>query len=151
MNEPLVWKCLHFKDLTLLQLHDLMKIRQEVFVVEQDCPYLDADGKDLDSWHLFAESNGEVVACTRLVPKGVSYPDAVSIGRVATSQKIRGQGVGKELMQHSIKWIQKIFPDNQIRISAQTYLKKYYESFDFVQYTEEYLEDDIPHIGMVRK
>lgn len=143
------WKCLHFNDLSLVELYGLMKLRQEVFVVEQDCPYVDADGKDPDGWHLFASVGPNIVACTRILPKEISYDDAVSIGRVVTGASVRGKQIGKLLMQKSIEKTKELFPDQPVRISAQSYLKQFYESFGFKQYSEEYLEDGIPHIGMV--
>lgn len=128
----------------------MFALRIEVFVVEQNCPYQDADGKDLKSSHVFGTNDhGELIACARIVSPGVSYKE-VSIGRVATAMTVRGSGSGKELMRKSIKAIEEKFGQVPIRISAQSYLKKFYESFGFVQVGEEYLEDNIPHIEMLR-
>ncbi len=143
------WHCLPFEDLSTRQLYDLLALRQEVFVVEQDCPYLDADGKDLKSWHVLGYQGETLVACTRILPRGISYKDGVSIGRVATSQKIRRMGLGKELTKITLEWTEQLFPSQRIRISAQTYLTKFYQSFGFQAIGQEYLEDDIPHIQMV--
>ena len=148
----MTWNTLAFNDLSLQQLYDIMVLRQTVFVVEQNCPYLDADGKDQESFHLIAYDNdGDLVAYTRLVPMGVSYPDAVSIGRVLTAEKVRGQKVGKALMTFSIAEIQRLFGNQKLSIGAQCYLIKFYESFGFQTVGETYLEDDIPHIKMTLK
>lgn len=153
MNVPsLHFHCLHFRQLALKELYDLLQLRQEVFVVEQDCPYLDADGKDQASYHLLGyDKKEQLQAYTRLVPRGVSYPDYASIGRVITSQHIRRTGMGKLLMQESIKWAAGLFPDTPLKISAQCYLIDFYQGLGFKPVGEEYLEDDIPHIGMVKQ
>lgn len=145
------YTCKKFSELSLEELYQIMVLRQEVFVVEQDCPYLDADGKDQSSFHLMGrDEKGKLVAYTRLVPKGISYEKYPSIGRVVTSSSVRGRGVGKELMEVSIEWCEKIWSGASVKISAQTYLKKFYESLGFEQVGEGYLEDDIPHIPMLR-
>ena len=128
-----------------------MNLRQEVFVVEQDCPYIDADNKDQDSYHLMGwDENNKLVAYTRLVPKGISYNDYLSIGRVVTSKLIRKQGVGIELMEKSIEKIRELFgQDEPIKISAQVYLLRFYTSLGFVKKGDNYLEDGIPHTAMV--
>jgi len=127
-----------------------MRLRQEVFVVEQNCPYLDADGKDQASYHLLGFGpDREVLAYTRILPKGISYPEYCCIGRVATAKKARGIGAGKEIMLQSIKLCKEVFPEQKIKISAQTYLDKFYTELGF-QYTgDSYLEDDIPHQAMI--
>lgn len=142
------WRCKKFNDLTLYELYALLKLRSEVFVVEQNCPYLDMDGKDLKGYHLMCWKEGELLACTRLLPAGVSYQEG-SIGRVATAYSARRLGLGKELMQHSIAACYQLFGRNAVRIGAQLYLKKFYESFHFVQASQVYLEDGIEHIEMV--
>ena len=150
--------CKPFADLTVYELYDIMALRQEIFVIEQNCPYLDADGKDLKGWHLmgrqiFKENTegGVLVVYTRLLPKGVSYDDYASIGRVVSSASVRGSGAGKILMQHSIEMMEKLFPNDPVKIGAQTYLLKFYESLGFESTGEEYLEDDIPHTTMILK
>jgi len=144
--------CKTFDELTLQELYDLMALRQEVFVVEQDCPYLDADGKDQHGWHLMGLSpNGKLVAYTRLLPKGVSYENYPSIGRVVTSPTARGGGIGRELMEQSLVWVEKLFPGSNVKISAQCYLEKFYKSLGFQIVGESYLEDGIPHFPMVKK
>ena len=144
--------CKKFADLTLHELYAAMALRQEVFVVEQDCPYLDADGKDQASWHVLGHDvAGQLVAYTRLVPRGISYEKYPSIGRVVTSPGVRGTGAGKALMWASIEWAERLWPGEAIKISAQTHLKKFYEEMGFEQSGEGYLEDGIPHIPMVRQ
>ena len=127
-----------------------LPIWQEVFVVEQNCPYLDADGKDLRGWHLMGfDTEGLLVAYTRLLPKGVSYENYASIGRVANSAKVRGGGVGKILMTESLRQMAILFPNQPVKIGAQTYLLRFYTSLGFVSTGEDYLEDDIPHTVMI--
>ncbi len=143
------WLCCPFDKLSLQQLYDIMVLRQEVFVVEQDCPYLDADGKDQASWHLMAYQGDDLVAYTRIVPQGVSYEHYVSIGRVVNSEKVRGQGIGQELMQRSIQECHSLFGEQKIKISAQVYLLRFYTNLGFQAVGEEYLEDGIPHTAMI--
>ena len=151
MSNILSFHCLHFNDLSLDQLYDLMKLRQEVFIVEQNCPYLDNDGKDQESHHVLGlDSKGQIHACTRLVPPDISYPNYSSIGRVATSAAMRGKRQGSPLMQYSIDRCLEIWPSHPIKISAQTYIVKFYNNLGFVVTGNEYLEDDIPHIAMIR-
>ncbi len=153
----LQFKCVLFKDLTVYELYDIMALRQEVFVVEQNCPYLDADGKDLDGWHLMGRNTdpsrdsreGVLLAYTRLLPKGIAYENYASIGRVITSPKGRGMGYGQRLMQESILKIKALYPDAPVKIGAQTYLLKFYQSLGFVSTGEEYMEDGIPHTSMI--
>ena len=144
------WQLKKFEELTVNELYAIMRLRAEVFVVEQNCPYQDADGKDLKAWHLMgSDAEGELVAFSRLLPTGVSYEE-VSIGRVVSSPKVRGTGAGKELMTQSLAEIEKLFGNVPVRIGAQLYLKTFYESFGFVLQGEEYLEDGIPHVEMLR-
>ena len=147
-----ILKCVVFNELTLRELYDIMVLRQEVFVVEQNCPFLDADGKDFDSYHLMMYNNEQkLLAYTRLVPEGLSYENYTSIGRVVNHPSTRGSGIGKELMEHSIEWLEKLFgTDFPIKIGAQSYLLAFYEKFGFVSQGEEYIEDGIPHRIMIR-
>ncbi|MBI1226281.1 MAG: GNAT family N-acetyltransferase [Bacteroidetes bacterium] len=145
------FRCKPFYELTAPQLYSIMALRQEVFVVEQNCAYLDADGKDLKGYHLTGyDDDGKLVAYARLLPKGVSYENFVSIGRIATSPAIRGTGAGQQLMKECLSSMDLIFPGESIKISGQSYLRNFYESFGFVVSGDEYLEDDIPHLPMVR-
>lgn len=148
----MTYLCRSFYELSLDQLYALLSLRQEIFIVEQDCPYLDTDGKDQASHHLMGfDEKGEMVTYTRLVPKGISYPEYVSIGRVVTSAKVRGKGLGKALMQESIDRCMAIFGKENIKISAQAHLRRFYEDLGFKPTGDAYLEDGIPHISMTRK
>jgi ElaA protein len=138
-----------FKKLTPFELYTILKLRNEVFVVEQNCPYQDTDDKDLKCEHLMLLQNGELIAYARLVPQGVSYPQ-MSIGRVVTSPKARGIGAGRILMNTAIEQCQNIFGKGSIQIGAQAYLIKFYGSLGFNPVGEIYDEDGIPHIHMIR-
>ena len=143
------WYCKAFNDLTPQELYAILQLRSEVFVVEQKCPYLDPDGKDQDSWHLMCWNGDQLVAYSRLLPAGLAFAE-VSIGRVVSSPAYRGTGAGKALMTHAIEKCYELFGYQPVRIGAQLYLQKFYESLGFVQMSEMYLEDDIPHIEMVK-
>lgn len=144
------FSCLPFDQLTPLELYAIMALRQEVFVVEQNCPYLDADGKDIQAWHLMGRDvENNLVAYTRLLPEGVSYGGFVSIGRVVSSPAARGAGAGREVMRRSIDMCRHLFGPAPIKIGAQTYLLRFYESLGFRSTGEEYLEDGIPHTKMI--
>ena len=146
----MMYKCLPFYQLNLDEIYAIMALRQEVFVVEQNCPYLDADGSDQEAWHLMGlNKDGKLIAYTRLLPQGVSYEKYAAIGRVVTSPSVRGQGAGKKIMKASIEWMEKLFPNQPVKISAQLYLLKFYNELGFQEIGEEYLEDDIPHIAML--
>ena len=144
------WSCKAFKELSLDEFHDIIQLREIVFVVEQDCPYLDVDGKDKEALHVFGEYEGNIVATTRILKPGKSY-DEVAIGRVVTSPTVRGMGMGKQLMEESMKFVIEHFGDVPVRISAQTYLLEYYKLFGFIETGKEYLEDNIPHLEMLYK
>jgi ElaA protein len=145
------WQCQFFSDLTTEELYKILQLRSEVFVVEQNCVYQDCDDKDQTAFHLTGWLDTKLVAYTRLLPAGISYHDAPAIGRVVTSPAARKQKLGKVLMTKSIEQIEILFGKCEIIISAQLYLKKFYESFSFQQTGEEYSEDGIPHIKMIRK
>lgn len=145
------FRCKPFHELTALQLYAIMALRQEVFVVEQNCPYLDADGKDIKCWHLMGyDDDGKLIAYARLIPKGVSYENFSSIGRIATAASVRRTGAGRALMKAAMAEMAQQFAGDSIKISAQTYLREFYESYGFVVSGDEYLEDGIPHFPMVR-
>jgi ElaA protein len=147
----IMWQVKHFAELTVDELYDLLRLRSEVFVVEQNCVFLDMDDKDQYCHHVLGWWGYDLVAYTRLVPKGVSYPEYDSIGRVVTSAMVRGEGVGKLLMEESIRQLQNLWGNVPIKIGAQLYLKKFYESLGFEQCGPVYDEDGIDHIPMVRK
>lgn len=146
----ITFTCVPFVELTAYMLYDILALRQEVFVVEQNCPYQDCDGKDQDSWHLMGRNEeGDLICYTRLLPTGLAYPDYPSIGRVVSSPKARGTGAGKILMQKSIAQCHDLFGNIPIKIGAQSYLLAFYEGLGFVSTGEAYLEDGIPHTKMV--
>lgn len=144
------WSFKKFDDLTSHELYSVLQLRNEVFVVEQNCVFQDADNKDQDSHHLMGWDNETLVAYSRIVPSGIAYDSFPSIGRVVTSPKMRRTGIGKTLMWQSIEELQKLLGKNSIKLGAQLYLKKFYESFGFIQSSEVYIEDGIPHIEMIR-
>ncbi|OIQ24705.1 GNAT family N-acetyltransferase [uncultured Vibrio sp.] len=143
------WQTLTFNQLTTVQLYELLKLRVDVFVVEQNCPYPELDNKDIHEgvYHLLGYKNQELVACARLLPQGVSYSD-VSIGRIATSESARGNGLGNELVSEAIQQSLSLWPNQSITIGAQHHLARFYQSHGFVTVSEMYLEDGIPHIDM---
>jgi len=144
------WECKPFHELTADQMYTILCVRQEVFVLEQECLYLDADGKDRRSFHLMGfDDENELVAYARIVEPGVSY-DEVSMGRILTTTKARGTGAGIELMEVGINEIDQRYGVVPIRISAQTYLLDFYQKFGFESTGKEYLEDEIPHTEMLR-
>ena len=147
----LQYTCRAFYELTLDELYDMMSIRQAVFAVEQNCAYLDADGKDQAAWHVLGKNAaGDLLAYARLIPKGVSYENYVSIGRVLSAESIRGTGEGQLLMAAGLREAERLWPGETIKISAQFYLLQFYQSFGFAPQGETYLEDGIPHIAMLR-
>ena len=143
------WTIKRFEELNLDELYDILQLRNEVFIVEQNCVYKDIDGKDQPAWHLMAKENDKLVAYTRILPPGVSYSDP-AIGRVVTSSSKRRSGLGRELMKRSIEACEKLFGKISISLSAQVYLQNFYESLGFIVAGEEYLDDGIPHIKMSR-
>ena len=143
------WTIKRFDELTLDELYNILQLRNEVFIVEQNCIYKDLDGKDRSAWHLIATEDDKLIAYTRILPPGVSYNDP-AIGRVVTSPSKRRSGLGRELMKRSIEACEKLFGTTSITLSAQVYLKSFYGSFGFIVMGEEYLEDGIPHIEMSR-
>jgi ElaA protein len=146
----LSWHLKKFEELSIGELYPILRLRSQVFVVEQDCVYQDLDDKDYKALHLFAKEEGKVVAYTRLFKAG-DYFDQASIGRVVVDADFRKQKLGHELMRKSIDAIQTQFNTHKIKISAQRYLKNFYEAHGFVQIGESYLEDGIPHIAMLKE
>lgn len=138
-----------FNELSTTELYAILQLRAEVFVVEQNCVYQDIDGKDVKALHVIGESEGKTVAYARLFQPG-DYFEQASVGRVVVAANCRENKWGHDLMRESIAAIEQHFDEKQITISAQQYLKKFYESHGFVQTSEMYLEDDIPHIEMKR-
>lgn len=141
----LTWHDSSFDALTLTQLYGILALRQRIFVVEQRCAYLDADGHDLVSRHLWAEREGAIVAYLRILPAGVTF-DEVAIGRVAIAHELRRTGLGRELMRRGIAHAGHV----PVRISAQSHLQSFYEDLGFARASELYDEDGIPHLQMLR-
>ncbi len=144
----ITWNCKSFTELTNYELYNILKLRNEVFVVEQNCPYQDCDDKDQHCYHLMGWDSNKLLAYSRLLPSGLSFKEP-SIGRVVTSPSVRGKSVGKELMQRSIERAHKIYGRLSIAIGAQLYLKGFYESLGFIKTSDIYLEDGIEHIEML--
>lgn len=148
--EELRWVRKFFNDLTPFELYDLIRLRNEVFVVEQNCVFQDADNKDQFCFHLLGYIGNDLAAYARLVPTGVTYDGKISIGRVITSSAYRRSGAGRALMTEAIEQCYQIFGKQPIKIGAQLYLKDFYGSFGFIQTSEVYDEDGIPHIEMIK-
>lgn len=150
MASIIKWKIKRFNELSLQELYSVLKLRSLVFVVEQNCVYQDIDGKDEKAIHLLGEYNDQIVAYARLFNAG-DYFENASIGRVVIHPDARDKKFGHEMMQQAIAAIESYFSQTKITISAQLYLKKFYESHNFIQTSEMYLEDDIEHIEMKRE
>ncbi|MDO5614858.1 MAG: GNAT family N-acetyltransferase [Cruoricaptor ignavus] len=148
MNE-VVWNVKSFGELTTEELYNIIKVRINVFVVEQDCPYPDCDDTDQKALHLWAEYKGEVVAYCRIFPQGIKYAET-SIGRVLTNPNYRNLKLGKSLIRFAINTIEARYKTSKIRISAQDYLLKFYSDFGFQDTGKKYLEDNLPHTEMLR-
>lgn len=143
------WQLKKFETLTPFELYAIMQLRNEVFVVEQNCLYQDADGKDQFSWHLMGTNKErKLMAYSRLLPSGIAFKEP-SIGRVVTSADVRREGAGKELMNEAIKNCKELFGMMPVRIGAQLYLLQFYQLFGFEKVSEVYLEDGIKHIEML--
>jgi len=139
-----------FKELDTKELHDVLQLRSEIFVVEQTCIYLDVDGKDPKALHVIGNKKGEIVAYARIFRSG-DYFEEAGIGRVAVKRTERKYGYGKDIMKAAIAAVERHFNESVMRVSAQLYLERFYHSLGFEQIAEGYLEDGIPHIGMVLK
>jgi ElaA protein len=137
-----------FGELTTIELYQVLKLRNEIFIVEQKCAYQDIDDKDLKSHHLMCLIDGKLAGYTRIVPSGISYNEA-SIGRVAIGSSFRGLSLGKQLMEKSINACEELYEKTSIRIGAQLYLLKFYNSLGFQETGESYDEDGIEHMEMV--
>ncbi len=144
---PIKWVTKKFEELSVVELYQILRLRSEIFVVEQNCVYQDLDNKDQKALHLFGEYDGKTIAYSRLFKAG-DYFDYSSIGRVVVDKNYRDRKFGHELINQGIAEIRNHFKEENITISAQLYLKKFYETHGFIQTSEMYLEDDIPHIEM---
>jgi len=145
----LTWKTMPFTDFTVKELYEVLQLRSEVFVVEQDCVYQDIDFKDQKALHVMGYKNEKLVAYTRVFKRG-DYFDEASIGRVVVQQNERKYGYGHDLIKESINVIETQLGTSTIHISAQTYLEKFYSTHGFAKTGEGYLEDGIPHIKMIK-
>ena len=142
------YKIRTFDELSNRELYSILRLRSEIFVVEQNCVYQDLDNKDLNAYHLMAVENGELIGYLRILNKGVSYKEA-SIGRVVVKKEYRRKKLGLEIINKGIDFIINTMKEKEVRISAQVYAKNLYEKAGFVEVSEEYLEDDIPHVEML--
>ena len=141
------WKTYRFDDLTARKLYEVLKLRVDVFVVEQNCPYPELDNLDQQSVHLLYSEKGEVLAYARLVPANVKY-DLPSIGRVIVHESARGRGLAKKLLERSIDYLLEEWQAQGIQLQGQVYLQEFYESFGFQSISDSYDEDGIPHVDM---
>jgi len=144
------WNTKALDELSTQELFSILQLRQDVFVVEQECPYPDIDETDQLAMHCYGlDQNRELIAYARLIKPGVSYPEA-SIGRVVVAPAARGLKLGKLLMLESLKEMARLYPQQTIKIGAQEHLEKFYTDLGFVRSSAMYIEDGIPHIHMIR-
>lgn len=150
-NPTVRWRCCRFEELGVQELERIYRARQQVFNIEQDCVYLDVDGADPRCLHLAAwsDAHDEPLAYARIVAPGVKYAEP-SIGRVITTMPARGTGLGRELVRRAVEQATAHFPGQGIRISAQAHLARFYGAFGFEAVGDEYMEDGIPHVEMLR-
>lgn len=144
----LQWQTTAFTDLTNTELYALLRLRQEVFVVEQRSIYLDLDGMDLDAFHMLCLEGDELVAYQRLLQPGLSYAES-AMGRIVVCRRARGRDLGRELVRRGIAHNLERWPGQDIRINAQSYLRAFYEGLGFTVASDEYDEDGIPHVEML--
>jgi len=158
-SSDLAWVVCQFDAMTVHQVHSLLRLRQQIFIIEQECIFPEIDGLDPVCTHLLAldaKSNGkDVLAAARIVAPGIDpdhteQGDRPAIGRVVTSERLRGQGVGRELMERAIALCDQQFVSKPIYLNAQLYLREFYQGLGFIQFGDEYIEDGIPHICMER-
>lgn len=152
LSHKITWQSKRFCELNTDELYDLLKLRIDIFVVEQTCYYPDLDDHDRhpNTLHLFCYQSNKMTAYLRILPKGLTYQDYISIGRVVIAPSARGTGLGHELMTQALTECVNAFPDDNLKISAQEHLEKFYNQHGFERATERYLEDNIPHIGMLK-
>lgn len=138
----------HFKELNNEELYDILRLRCEIFVVEQNCPYQDCDLKDKEAYHLFIKNHHEIIAYLRILNKGASY-DEISIGRVVVHKEYRRKGIAQKMIRDAIEFIEEKLGETSVRLSGQLYAERLYESLGFRRVSEVYLEDNIPHVEML--
>lgn len=143
------WIIKKFDELTPHELYSILQLRNIVFAIEQNCVYPDMDDKDQPAEHLMAWQNEKLIAYTRILPPGIKYVEP-SLGRVVTAPFVRGEGIGKQLMEKSLEQVYNKYDATPVKISAQLYMKKFYTEFGFLQTSGVYLEDGIDHIEMVK-
>lgn len=148
IEKNIEWAVKHFRELTTAELYSILRLRSEVFVVEQNCVYLDMDNKDFLCDHVMGWCGDRLLGYSRIVPPGISYAES-AIGRIVSSPSARQLGIGRALLHRSIDALYTLHGKRDIRIGAQYYLKEFYESFGFVQTGEIYPEDGINHIEML--
>ena len=144
------WQFKKFEELKIEEIYKILRIRNEVFIVEQKCAYQDCDDKDKKSFHLYLEDEGVIVSYLRILEKGVSFNE-VSIGRVLTNKNYRNKGISRKMMLKAIEIIEQSLNETEIKIQAQSYLVNFYGSLGFKETSKEYLEDNIPHLDMLYK
>jgi ElaA protein len=142
------WQWYRFEDLSPHDLYAILKLRAEIFVIEQQCIYQDPDSQDQHAMHLVCKQNQQIVAYARVLPSNEKYPDWVSIGRIVTHPSVRGQGLGKQLVARALAYLEEQNNQMPVVISAQFHLKKFYMTFGFAQEGQPYDEDGIEHIKM---
>ena len=152
--EEISWQWARFTELKIHELYEVVRLREAVFVVEQNCPYLDADGRDPNAWHLLGwlqDDSGKrtLAAYARIFEPGVRYTEP-SIGRIVTAPSVRGTGIGKALMNEALRRMESVAPGKRIKIAAQRRLEDFYTGFGFASISEAYEEDGIMHIDMLR-
>jgi ElaA protein len=148
---PLRFELKHFTELNIDELYAIMRLRQRVFVLEQNCAFVDCDNLDQPGWHLMCYDGGILAAYCRLQPVGAAYPGYASIGRVVSEPALRKEGYGRLLMAEALTHCLTLFGDAPLKIGAQLYLKEFYESYQFTAIGDIYIEDGIEHVQMVRK
>jgi ElaA protein len=148
-TEPISWSHSSLRELSAIELFEIFKLRQEVFILEQTCLYPDMDDTDLVALHLCGRIDQQLALYARVIPPGVTYPYA-SIGRIVTAPNFRGSGFGKPLVSKAIELIEQQFGNQKIKIGAQSGLQDFYHNWGFVTVSEEYIEDGIAHIDMLR-
>lgn len=142
------WSLKKFEELSPYELYEILRLRSEVFVVEQNCVFLDQDNKDQLCWHYSGYIENQLAAYVRILPAGISYKE-VSIGRVVTSPLFRRHGIGRLLMNNAVEATKELFGNQPIKIGAQLYLQQFYSSLGFIICSEIYLEDGIEHVEMI--
>jgi ElaA protein len=148
---PLRFDLKHFTELNIDELYTIMRLRQRVFVLEQNCAFVDCDNLDQPGWHLMCYDGDALVGYCRLLPVGVAYPGYASIGRVVSEPDLRRAGYGRLIMAEALRQCKTLFGDARLKIGAQLYLKEFYQSYGFTAIGDIYIEDDIEHVIMIRE